>query len=91
MKIVISLGGSLINPGKVDYDFLKQFKKVISKLNHKFIIVTGGGKIAREYIEALRKEKLNEKILSLMGIKTTKLNAMLVSNFLNTHMLIPIL
>jgi len=89
MRIVISLGGSLINPGKVDYEFLKQFKKTISKLNHKFIIVTGGGKIAREYINALRKEKLNEKVLSLIGIKTTKLNAMLVSNFLKSHILIP--
>ncbi len=90
MKVVISLGGSLINPKEVDYDFLKQFKKTISKLKrHKFIIVTGGGKIAREYINALRKEKLNEKVLSLIGIKTTKLNAMLVSNFLNVHILIP--
>jgi len=90
MKIVISLGGSLINPGKVDYNFLKQFKKTISKLKkHKIIIVTGGGKIAREYINTLRDEKLNEKVLSLIGIKTTKLNAMLVSNFLNTHILIP--
>lgn len=90
MKIVISLGGSLINPGKIDYNFLKQFKKTILKLKeHKFILVTGGGKIARDYINALRKEGLNDNIQSLIGIKTTKLNAMLVSNFLNLHILIP--
>ena len=80
MKIVISLGGSLIIPDEIDYNFLKQFKKTIYKLNkHKFIIVTGGGKIAREYINALRKEGLNDKIQSLIGIKTTKLNAMLLN------------
>ena len=90
MKIVISLGGSLIIPDHIDYNFLKQFKKTISRLNkHKFIIVTGGGKIAREYINALRREGLSDKIQSLIGIKTTKLNAMLLSNFLNLHVLIP--
>lgn len=90
MKIVISLGGSLIIPNNIDYDFLAKFKKTIKKFKkHKIIIVTGGGKIARIYIEALKKQGLNNKIQSLIGIKTTKLNAMLLSNFLNTHILIP--
>ncbi len=88
MKIVISLGGSLINPGKVDYSFLKEFKNVIKKFHrYKIVIVTGGGKIARDYIDALRDK--NEKIRSLIGIKTTKLNAMLVSNFLDNNIVVP--
>lgn len=90
MRIVISLGGSVIVPGKVDYNFLKNFKKVIEKIkNNKIVIVTGGGSTARKYIEVLRKEKINEKILCLIGIETTKLNAMLVSNFLKANILIP--
>ena len=43
--IVISLGGSIIVPNKVDYKFLSEFKKLIlmySKKN-KIVIVTGGG------------------------------------------------
>ncbi len=88
MKIVISLGGSLINPGKVNYKFLEEFKKTIKKFpQHKILVVTGGGKIAREYIEALKTK--SEKIRSLIGIGVTKLNAMLVSNFLDSNVIVP--
>ena len=53
MKIVISLGGSVIIPNKVDLEYLEKFKQFILKLkkNHKIIIVTGGGKTARNYID----------------------------------------
>ena len=92
MKIVISLGGSLIVPKcEIDYKFLKSFKTLIEKLaqKHKFVIVTGGGHTARMYIEPLRKENLSEERACLIGIKTTKLNAMFLSNFLNANKMIP--
>ena len=91
MKIVISLGGSLIVPDKVDYRYLKKFRTLIKRLarNHKIVIVTGGGKTARIYIEPLRKAGFNNEVQSLLGIKTTKLNAMLVSNFLKANKLLP--
>ena len=43
--IVLSLGGSLIVPGKVDDEFLKGFKKVLLKhtKKYKFVVVCGGG------------------------------------------------
>tara|TARA_Y100000310_G_scaffold345082_1_gene461674 strand:- start:3607 stop:4275 length:669 start_codon:yes stop_codon:yes gene_type:complete len=88
--IVISLGGSAIIPDKVDYKFLEAFKKVIQKhKKYRFIIVTGGGKTARTYIEAVRKEKLSEKIASIIGIASTKLNAKLVSGFFKIKHKIP--
>ena len=88
MKVVISLGGSLINPGRLNLAFLKEFKNVISKFNKdKVIIVTGGGKIARDYIDGLSDK--SEKIRSLIGIQATKLNAMLVSNFFDSYIIIP--
>ncbi len=82
--IVISLGGSIIVPNKIDYAFLNEFKKIIQKnKNYKFIIVCGGGKTARTYIEAARKEKLSDKEISFLGILTTRLNASLVADIFN--------
>ncbi|MEK6974277.1 MAG: UMP kinase [Nanoarchaeota archaeon] len=81
MKIVFSLGGSVIIPNKVDLSYLDKFKKLILKLkkSHKIIIVTGGGKTARNYISALEQEGLDKNTLSYIGIFTTRLNARLIA------------
>ncbi len=91
MKAVISLGGSVIVPDKVDYRFLEGFRKVINKFakKNKVVIVTGGGHTARAYIDVLRKEKLNENIYSWVGIATTKLNARLVASYFKKIRKIP--
>jgi len=75
--VVISLGGSLIIPNKINFKFLDSFKKTLRKhyKTHKFIIVCGGGIIARKYISALANEKRPEKELSLAGIMATRMNA----------------
>lgn len=72
---VISLGGSLIVPDKVDVNFLKKFKAVIDKFDRKFVIVCGGGSVARTYINALDSLKVNIYEKSLMGIGITRTNA----------------
>ena len=80
---IISLGGSLINPGKPDTSFLKKFAKVI--LHHKdkkFVIICGGGTVARDYQQAAKKlGPVSQKDLDWMGIAATKLNAELVRGF----------
>ncbi|MDP2946767.1 MAG: UMP kinase, partial [Nanoarchaeota archaeon] len=83
--IVISLGGSLINPNNIDSDFIKRFKSLISTFSkkYKFVIVTGGGNTARIYINALKKEDINEKLQCLIGIRVTRLNAWFMTNFFN--------
>jgi len=83
--VVISLGGSLIVPDKIDYDFLTGFRKVLikNKKNYKFIVVTGGGNPSRVYIDGLKKEKLKEKkkhyFQGLLGVSITRLNARFLS------------
>jgi len=83
--IVLSLGGSLIIPNNVDYKFLKKFKKVLlkNKNKYKFIVVCGGGSIARKYINALRKQGINKKMQSLAGISATRMNARFMTYFFN--------
>lgn len=83
--IVLSLGGSLIIPEEIDLKFLREFKKIILRniKKHKFLIVCGGGSIARKYIYALRNEKLAEKLQSFAGISATRTNARFMTYFFN--------
>lgn len=74
---MISLGGSLIVPDKFNTKYLSSFKKTIRKYykTHKFVLVCGGGSIARKYISVLKNEKRSEKELSMAGIMATRMNA----------------
>lgn len=85
--IVLSLGGSLILPNNVDTKYLKEFKKTILKntKKNKFIIVCGGGSIARKYISALKESKINEKLQGLSGISATRMNARFMNYFFNIN------
>lgn len=77
--VVISLGGSLIVPDEIDWRFVKNFKKVIEsqiKKGFRFIIVAGGGKTARKYIEAgARVGDVDSEDKDWIGIHSTRLNA----------------
>ena len=83
--IVLSLGGSLIVPDKVDIKFLKELKKIIKKntKRYKFIIVCGGGSVARKYISALREAGINEVLQSMSGISATRMNARFMNYLFN--------
>jgi len=80
--IVMSLGGSVIVPDRIDIKFLKNFIKIINKLikkNYRFVIFCGGGKIARNYQKIGSKiAKLNNEDLDWLGIHATRLNANLL-------------
>ena len=81
--IVLSLGGSLILPDKVNQKYLKTFKKIIQAKSkkYKFVIVCGGGSLARRYITSLQDKP--QKIQSTAGIAATRANAKFVSCFFN--------
>ena len=80
--VVLSLGGSLIVPDKVDVLFLKKLRKIILdfvKKKNRVIIVCGGGKVCRDYNSSAEKiVKVSNVDLDRMGIKATELNAELV-------------
>jgi len=78
-KIVISLGGSLIVPDGIDVSFVKSFVALIKDYvaqEFSFLIITGGGKICRDYDESLRQitDPSNED-LDWLGISVTRANA----------------
>ena len=60
--VVISLGGSLIVPEEIDWEFVRDFKVLIEEQiakGFKFILITGGGRTARKYIDAAAKIDAN--------------------------------
>jgi len=79
---IISLGGSIIVPDEIDVNFLKGFRKIILdyiKKDNKVVIICGGGKICRRYIESAAKiTKIKDIDNDWIGIMATRLNAELV-------------
>lgn len=81
--IVISLGGSLLfSKEGVHVRFLKQFRSVILHYVRKewrFVIITGGGTIARQYQDALRRSGVTSPIEhDWIAIRVTRVNAHLL-------------
>jgi uridylate kinase len=79
MLIVLSIGGSILakdlNPER-----FRAYADIFRELSqeHRFIIVTGGGVAARNYIETARKLGANEAVCDFIGIDVTRLNARLL-------------
>ncbi len=82
--IVISVGGSLIVPnGGINTDFLIKFNKLIREeiiKGRRFLLIAGGGKLARQYQEAGAAVigKLTKEDLDWLGIHATHLNGHLL-------------
>ncbi|WP_161486312.1 UMP kinase [Candidatus Nitrosocosmicus hydrocola] len=78
-RIVIKLSGSLFN-FDTQASQLKEYAQLIKKIGEHFqpIVVTGGGRIARFYINLSRDMGLDEAGLDLTGIMVSHLNAKLL-------------
>ena len=83
--IVLSLGGSLIVPNKINVEFLEELKKVLMKnrKKYRFVVVCGGGSVARNYINGLDEQRISKKFLyqSFLGIGCTRMNARFMTYF----------
>ncbi len=80
--VIISVGGSLIVPDQIDTVFLSSLKTLLAaeiKNGKKFIIITGGGKTARRYMEAAQQvSSLTSEDIDWIGIHATRLNGHLL-------------
>lgn len=91
MKIVISLGGSLITRDFSANGIEKYIGvlKKISEKTEKLAIVVGGGKICREYQAIARELGATREMQDCIGIKSTHLNASLVASLILGYAEIP--
>ncbi len=65
----------MIVPDAVNLRYLLAFKKVLETIDGRFVVVCGGGSVARKYIDALRGAGNSLYLQSLAGIAVTRLNA----------------
>lgn len=77
--VIVSLGGSLIFPEEIDTDFITKFKNAIEEeiaKGYRFVIITGGGKIARTYIQAAEEMGcIDNEEKDWLGLHATRMNA----------------
>ncbi len=87
--ILLSMGGSLVAPDKIDIEFLKSFQKLLlhyTKHGKRFVLSVGGGSTCRVYQDAARvvaKPTLRE--LDWLGIRVTAVNAELLKILFGVH------
>ncbi len=83
MKIVISMGGSIIaspSPSR-NIDIIKDFAKLLVDYynrGHRLFVVVGGGQLARDYIRVAKELGADERYCDEIGIRATRMNAMLL-------------
>jgi uridylate kinase len=80
-KVVVSLGGSILVPGDDDARYLRDLAALLRNLSGrvKLFVVTGGGRVARYYIETGRALGVRERTLDEFGIAITRMNARLLA------------
>lgn len=80
--VVVALGGSIVHPEGIDVRYLKSFKKFVEKFlrrGKKFVLVVGGGRLARVFQNAAHEvSPLANEDKDWIGIHATRLNAHLL-------------
>ncbi len=76
--IVLDLGGSLVSRDKIEAEYIRRVAKIVKDLEEGIAIVVGGGRVAREYISAMRELGGNFSLEDEIGIMCTRLNAFLM-------------
>lgn len=76
---MVTIGGSIIIKGH-DYRKFKAYADVLRKMkkDHEVLVVVGGGKTARDYIDIARGLEASEALCDDIGIEVTRLNARLL-------------
>ena len=94
MKISLSLGGSLLT-GKTTEPYVKlspdKYRKYAGTLKelhgqgHEIMVVCGGGKPARHFIDVSKRLGGSRDVQDLLGVKASHVNALLMMSALGDH------
>jgi uridylate kinase len=78
-RIVIKLSGSIFNQD-TNHDSIKNYAQMLIDISNNVqpIVIAGGGKIARHYIDLARSLGSDEANLDIIGIEVSRLNAKLL-------------
>lgn len=84
MNIVVKIGGHLIFNEDLNVGLLKEYSNIFREMydGGRWVIVVGGGKYARKYVEAARLLGLSESVCDEIGIKITRINAAILSSLI---------
>jgi uridylate kinase len=86
LKAVIKLGGFAFSESDgqpLVEKYVELFKGLVDK--HHLVVVAGGGRIARYYIQAAREMDVSESLCDHLGILASRLNARLLVDGLGEH------
>lgn len=72
--IVVKLTGRIFD----DKSLVREYVSMLRSLDEEAVIVTGGGSIARAYIEAAKELGAGNYLLDMVGIEASRLNAWLI-------------
>ena len=78
-RIVIKLSGSIFSQD-TNHDSIKDYAQMLIDISNNIqpIVIAGGGKIARHYIDLARSLGSDEANLDIIGIEVSRLNAKLL-------------
>jgi len=76
--VVLSVGGSLLNPGTPDTAYARRLAATLTAARAKLAVLTGGGKSARTYADAIRAAGGSEFAADEAAILATRQNALLL-------------
>ncbi len=81
MRVTLCFGGSIVAPDSPDMECIREAAEVLRKIRkrkHEVLVVVGGGKISRTYIDDARGLKASDPYCDVVGIDATRLNARLL-------------
>ena len=82
---VVSVGGSVFFDNPPNTELIGRLADAVNRLSregYKIVLVAGGGKTARNYVEAAGQIRANKFDLDRLGIAATRINAALLMNAL---------